>query len=313
MQTQPSGARSDTQQKRKRFPWILGIIVSIGLIAILAFVVVTLLILRSQGISQGISTLTIISIVVGFVVSILSLLISFLQWHHPRPVDRSEPSLRSLDSIERHSSLGFPTASPQQGAVSNEDGLLSPAPRGRRIDWGEAPHTEQFYGRERELAALKQWLVDDHCRLVAILGMGGMGKTSLAATVVDQVKEHYDYVFWRSLLNAPPLSNMLQECIPFVSAQQRTVLPEEENHQISLLLESFRTHRCLLVLDNVESIVQGGSQAGQYREDYEGYGRLLQRIGESKHQSCLLVTSREKPKEVALLEGEAAATRSYHL
>jgi len=140
--------------------------------------------------------------------------------------------------------------------------------------------------------------------------MGGIGKTSLAATLVDQVQEHYDYVFWRSLHNAPPFKRILLECMQFVSDQQQTVLPEEVDSQISLLIEYFRTDRCLLVLDNVESILQGGSQVGHYRE---GYGRLLQRIGESRHQSCLLVTSREKPKEVALLEGEAAATRSYHL
>jgi len=167
--------------------------------------------------------------------------------------------------------------------------------------------------REKELAELHRWLVEDHCRLVAILGMGGMGKTSLAATVVDLVQEHYDCVFWRSLHNAPPLDSILQECIPFVSDQQRTILPAELDRQITLLIEYLRTRRCLLVLDNAESILQGGSQAGQYREGYEGYGRLLQRIGESRHQSSLLVTSREKPNEVALLEGEAAAVRSSHL
>lgn len=150
-------------------------------------------------------------------------------------------------------------------------------------------------------------------RLVAILGMGGIGKTSLAATLVDQMHEHYDYVFWRSLHNAPPFKRMLQECIQFVSHQQRTVLPEEVDSQISLLIEYFRSCRCLLVLDNIESILQEGSQTGHYRGGYEGYGRLFQRIGESKHQSCLLVTSREKPPEVALQEGEVVATRSLHL
>jgi WD40 repeat protein len=305
--------------KRKRFPWILGVIVSIGFLAILVFAIIALLILRSQGITQGVNTLTIISIIVGFMIGVLGLLISFLQWHHPQPLELSEPLLRSLlqpaalDSSERLQLPGFPTAPQHKDVESNEESLPSPTSRSRHVDWGEAPQADQFYGREQELADLKQWLVDDHCRLVAILGMGGMGKTSLAATLVDQVHEHYDYVFWRSLLNAPPLLSMLKEYIQFVSGQQHTALPEEENRQISLLLESLRTHRCLLVLDNVESIVQGGSQAGHYREGYEGYGRLLQHIGETRHQSCLLVTSREKPKEVALLEGETAAIRSYHL
>jgi WD40 repeat protein len=315
----PQRSPIEKAPKRKQFPWILGIIVSIGLMAILAFVILTLLILQSQGITKGINTLTIISIVVGFVIGVFSLLFSFLQWHHPQPLGLSEPLLRSLlqptalNRIEHLPSPSPPTGPAQLLVQSNVEHIPSPAPSRPSIDWGEAPNNEQFYGRERELANLKQWLVDDHCHLVAILGMGGIGKTSLAATLVDQVKEHFDHVFWRSLLNAPPLSGILQECIQFFSDQQHIILPEEEDRQISLLLESFRTCRCLLVLDNVESIVQEGSQAGQYREDYEGYGRLLQRIGESRHQSCLLITSREKPKEVALLEGEVAATRSSHL
>jgi NB-ARC domain len=170
-----------------------------------------------------------------------------------------------------------------------------------------------LYGREKELAQLKQWMIDDSCRIVAILGMGSIGKTSLAAMLADQVHEHYDFVFWRSLHNAPPFKHLLQECIQFISHQQQVVLPEEVDSQISLLIEYFRSCRCLLVLDNIESILQEGGQAGHYREGYEGYGRLFTRIGESKHQSCLLVMSREKPPEVALLEGEAVATRSLHL
>src|SRR5713226_1972485 len=59
--------------------------------------------------------------------------------------------------------------------------------------------------------------------------------------------------------------------------------------------------------------MQGGLHASQYQAGYEYYGRLIQCIGETQHQSCLLLTSREKPKEVALLEGTASPVRSLHL
>src|SRR5205823_638782 len=93
-------------QQRKRFPWILGIIASIGFLAILAFVIVTLLILQHQGISRGINTLTIISIIVSFMIGVFGLLLSFLQWHHPRPSNQPELAQHSalqtstLDGIE---------------------------------------------------------------------------------------------------------------------------------------------------------------------------------------------------------------------
>jgi len=316
----PQRSPLKSAQKRQRFPWIRGVIVSLGFAASFAFIILAVLIVQSQGPTHSAIILSIITSVGGFVIGVFSLVFSLLQLHHPQSVDhRSEPAPASFpqtptfERSERFLPPGSPTAPRVPPVKSSADRLLPSASGSRHIDWGEAPHTEQFYGRERELAELKQWLLDDHCRLVAILGMGGMGKTSLAATLVDQVQEHYDYIFWRSLHNAPPFTRILQECIQFVSHQQRTVLPEEVDSQISLLIEYLRGCRCLLVLDNVESILQGGIQASQYREDYEGYGRLLQRIGESRNQSCLLVTSREKPKEVALLEGEAAATRSYQL
>ncbi len=182
-----------------------------------------------------------------------------------------------------------------------------------RIDWGEAPNIGQFYDRNVELSVLKHWIERDCYRLVAILGMGGVGKTCLAVTLVNQIKDSFDFVFWRSLQNVPSLVNVLQDCIQHISLQQRVELSENVNEPISLLLEYLRKHRCLIVLDNVESVLQVGSRAGLYHEEYKRYGELLRRIGETRHQSCLLLTSRETPKDVSLLEADGASTRCYRL
>jgi len=192
-----------------------------------------------------------------------------------------------------------------------EDGVVE-APV-LREDWGEAPDVTRFYGREQEHAELERWIIEQRCRVIAVLGMGGMGKTTFATKLAKQVKAEFASIFWRSLQNAPAPQHILKQCLQMVSNQQETSLPEALDEQISLLIHYLREQRCLLILDNVESILQSGSQAGQYAKGYEGYGRLIQRLAETEHSSCLLLTSREKPENVAHLEGKSSPLRSFLL
>ena len=180
-------------------------------------------------------------------------------------------------------------------------------------DLGEAAYMSNLYGRENECARLAHWIIDHHCRVAAVLGMGGVGKTAVAARLAEQVKQSFEYVFWRSLQNAPPIELLLKQSIGFVSHQKQLDQPGEIDEQISLLIQYLRKHRCLLILDNFESVLQPGLRAGHYSGGYSAYGILLQRLAEVHHQSCLLLTSREKPKEVALLEGTNSPVRFLSL
>lgn len=82
---------------------------------------------------------------------------------------------------------------------------------------------------------------------------------------------------------------------------------------IAVLIELLRKQRCLLVLDNIETLLQAGSLEGRYREGYEDYGKLILRIAETVHQSSLLLTSREMLGELEPLAGTHSHVRRLKL
>ena len=185
-------------------------------------------------------------------------------------------------------------------------------------DWGEAPDIPFFWGRIQELASLEQWIVGDRCRLVLLLGMGGIGKTALSIKLAQQIttwipQAKFEFVIWRSLRNAPLVDDLLTELIQILSQQREIALPVLLDDKILRLIHYLRVSRCLLILDNAESILQRCDRRGGYRPGYEGYGRLLQILGDTAHNSCLVLTSREKPKGLAAMEGDALPVRCLHL
>lgn len=174
------------------------------------------------------------------------------------------------------------------------DALLPPPISSFRYDWSEAPEPVNVYGRQMELAHLERWLVQDRCRLILIVGMGGVGKTTLAAAAVQKVGAQFDRVIWRSLVNALPLAELVVAILERLSGQRVMDMPTSLEAQLVLLVDYLRQQRCLLVLDNLESILQA-DQTGQFRTSYTGYAQLFQYLAERSHQSCLVLTSRERP------------------
>ena len=200
-----------------------------------------------------------------------------------------------------------------------------------RVDWDDAPVVPLFYGREQEQAKLTQWVVQERCRVVSVLGMGGTGKSALTVHLMYQLAEHFEVVIFRSLSSAPALEALLAECLQVLDGQAQGTVPTEQalcaqpqgevltgqaqgtiptEQWLSRFLSYLRQVRALVVLDNLECLLD---TRGHFCPGFLGYGVLLRRVAETMHQSCLLLTSREAPADLRPLEGKSSPVRSLRL
>ncbi|HET8851539.1 MAG TPA: NB-ARC domain-containing protein, partial [Ktedonobacteraceae bacterium] len=250
-----------------------------------------------------------------------SWLSALLGKQHPPTINRGATTVGTLPGGQVAQFIAGP---PEE--TSDTDHILAPPALGPRVDWGDALAVSAFYGRQPELALLTQWVVQERCRVVSVLGMGGIGKSSLAVSLMHRLAPHFEVVLWRSLRDAPTCEALLEECLQVLSPQVLTSesAPQADRprfivgsasleQRLSLLLEHLRKQRALVVLDNLETLLEEGAGTGRMRSGYEGYGRLLRRVAETVHQSCLLLTSREKPSDLVPLEGGRMPVRALRL
>ncbi|MBD2000275.1 AAA family ATPase [Leptolyngbya sp. FACHB-541] len=208
-------------------------------------------------------------------------------------------------TLQRQSAtLDSSVESPASGSTASLGAIAPPQPAiPTRQHWGEIIDVPVFYGRIEELDQLEQWIVTDQCRLIALVGMGGIGKTTLAIKLVERLQDRFEVVIWRSLRNAPLIEEFLTDIIPLLS-EQKFALPTTRAELIALLMQHLRSSRCLLVLDNAETVLEQAAIE---------YGELFQKVGAERHTSCLVLTSREKPKPFDALEGKTLPVRTIAL
>ncbi len=81
------------------------------------------------------------------------------------------------------------------------------------LRWGDALDVPIFYERSWEVATLEQWVVEEHFRVVSVLGMGDIGKSALSVSLMHRVAPHFEVVLWLSLRDAPGCSALLDDCL----------------------------------------------------------------------------------------------------
>ncbi|MCL4264350.1 MAG: tetratricopeptide repeat protein [Anaerolineae bacterium] len=115
-----------------------------------------------------------------------------------------------------------------------------------------------FVGRRAELEHLGMQLLDPNCRLLTVMGMGGMGKTrlalELAATAVPHFPDGVVFVDLSSLAGSELLVTAVTDALNLPLT--RSTSPEMQ------LADYLAPRHLLLVLDNFESVLDGTTLVG---------------------------------------------------
>jgi NB-ARC domain len=186
----------------------------------------------------------------------------------------------------------------------NEDNT-QPKPR---LDLRDAPDRKTFYNYPNSpLTALENSIAHQNCRLLTITGMSGTGKSAIARNLIPQIQTQFDRIIWRSLRTSPPLETTLKKIIQFICDRTDINFPTNTDAQLSILIETLRDNRCLIILDDVQQILSSGQLAGYYKPGYENYGTLFKLIGEIPHNSCLILNSWEPPSDILTFTDDNSA------
>lgn len=139
---------------------------------------------------------------------------------------------------------------------------------------------DQFFGRQAAQQAIHVRLDQAWCRLVTIIGPGGVGKTRLATTIARHRLSYYsDGVWLVELAELDPHDENLSEAIAVEIAAALDLRFSSSAPPDRQLLDYLQHRQVLLVLDNIEHVLEGS--------------QIILDIVRQCEQVQLLVTSRQ--------------------
>jgi len=176
----------------------------------------------------------------------------------------------------------------------------------------EMPDLGAFYGRTLELETLKNWILQEQCRLLAITGISGIGKTALGVQLVQQIKDEFEFVIWCNFDCSPTLADFQDNLLSFFSQSKQLELSVSYPKSLPVI-KYLQKYRCLVILDNIQNLFRSGDLAGKYKPKYEDYQTFFKQIKELSHQSCFLLMGWEQPRIVTEVKSKNSLIQTLQL
>jgi hypothetical protein len=172
------------------------------------------------------------------------------------------------------------------------------------------PPVRNWVQRTKEIDILKTTIVNSDITAISIVGLPGIGKTTLVSQLIRQLhteKTPFTCAAWQSLQSAtgkaPPCDRTIDSLLFTLSNGDITtaVTPQEDSFQkIEKLIKIIKAKPCLIVFDRADTLLKAGEAkaAGYFADDCAEYAWLFKQLLETEHQSKIIFTSRESLAEL---------------
>jgi len=155
-----------------------------------------------------------------------------------------------------------------------------------KLHLNNAPKFPYFYGRNNEVSTLKDWLINQEIRLISIFGMSGIGKTSIALHLINEIPQHFDYIIYRALYFSPSLTTTLTNLLQIFSPPE---IPNDIESKINLFIDYLTQYQCLIILDDIQNLFTPQKLAGTWQTEQTSYHLFFHAIALSSHHSNIIL------------------------